>query len=203
MACGSLRKRDGHSSGTPVARRILQPTRMTDLDRSSARKPQRHPYSVLLPVRFAVPPSLLTSAVVSYSTVSPLPCGQYATRPKAVCFLWHCLWDRGGEASIPPDVIRHRSSMEPGLSSPAAFRHWRGAAVRPTDNKRNGDCARWRQGARPKAVKQKKPGLVEGMTSPGGCLGRQVKRADRRGGGALAQQSRGRFNPSRKSDRRA
>jgi hypothetical protein len=23
--------------------------------------------------------------------------------------------------------------MEPGLSSPAAFRHWRGAAVRPTD----------------------------------------------------------------------
>jgi len=33
----------------------------------------------------------------------------------------------------PPDVIRHRLSMEPGLSSPAAFRHWRGAAVRPTD----------------------------------------------------------------------
>ena len=33
----------------------------------------------------------------------------------------------------PPDVIRHRSSMEPGLSSPAAFRHCRGAAVRPTD----------------------------------------------------------------------
>ena len=35
--------------------------------------------------------------------------------------------------AAPPDVIRHRSSMEPGLSSPAAFRHWRGAAVRPTD----------------------------------------------------------------------
>jgi len=46
---------------------------------------------------------------------------------------------RGGLFSValslgfpPPDVIRHRSSMEPGLSSPAAFRHWRGAAVRPT-----------------------------------------------------------------------
>jgi len=26
--------------------------------------------------------------------------------------------------SAPPDVIRHRLSMEPGLSSPAAFRHW-------------------------------------------------------------------------------
>ena len=32
MACGSSRKRDGHSSGTPVARRILQPTRMTGPD---------------------------------------------------------------------------------------------------------------------------------------------------------------------------
>ena len=30
--------------------------------------------------------------------------------------------------SPPPDVIRHRMSMEPGLSSPV-----KGAAVRPTD----------------------------------------------------------------------
>jgi len=35
--------------------------------------------------------------------------------------------------AFPPDVIRHRSSMEPGLSSPATFRYRRGAAVRPTD----------------------------------------------------------------------
>ena len=35
--------------------------------------------------------------------------------------------------SPPPDVIRHRLSVEPGLSSPATFRHLRGAAVRPTD----------------------------------------------------------------------
>jgi len=54
--------------------------------------------------------------VRSYRTVSPLP-RLYATR-------------RGGLFSValslglpPPDVIRHRSSMEPGLSSPAAFRH--------------------------------------------------------------------------------
>src|SRR3569833_4167596 len=73
MACGSLRKRDGHSSGAPVARRIVQPTRLTDLDRPDARRRQRHPYSVLLPVRFAVPPPLLTRAVGSYPTVSPLP----------------------------------------------------------------------------------------------------------------------------------
>ena len=47
----------------------------------------------------------------------------------------------------PPDVIRHRSSMEPGLSSPAAFRHWRGAAVRPTDADRDGVARARRQGA--------------------------------------------------------
>jgi len=33
----------------------------------------------------------------------------------------------------PPDVIRHRSSVEPGLSSPPPFRDIDGAAVRPTD----------------------------------------------------------------------
>ena len=74
------------------------------------------------------------NAVRSYRTVSPLP-RLNATR-------------RGGLFSValslgfnprlrgdrpPPDVIRHRLSMEPGLSSPATFRHWRGAAVRPTD----------------------------------------------------------------------
>src|SRR6266446_2042904 len=54
-------------------------------------------------------------AVRSYRTVSPLP------RRYATC--------RGGLFSValslgsrPPDVIRHRTSMEPGLSSPATFR---------------------------------------------------------------------------------
>ncbi|EEZ33332.1 predicted protein [Brucella sp. 83/13] len=36
--------------------------------------------------------------------------------------------------SPPPGVTRHRVSMEPGLSSPAAFRHMTGAAARPTDS---------------------------------------------------------------------
>src|SRR5262249_56925629 len=70
--------------------------------------------------------SVAGSAVRSYRTVSPLP-RLNATR-------------RGGLFSValslgfpPPDVIRHRLSMEPGLSSPATFLHWRGAAVRPTD----------------------------------------------------------------------
>ena len=51
----------------------------------------------------------------------------------------------GGFRRHPPDVIRHRLSMEPGLSSPPAFRHWRGAAVRPADVKRNGGATRPRQ----------------------------------------------------------
>jgi len=124
MACGASRKRDGHSSCTPVARRIKQPTRTADPDRSGIAP---------APFLFGLAPggvcraaSVAGNAVRSYRTVSPLP-RLNATR-------------RGGLFSValslgfpPPDVIRHRSSMEPGLSSPAAFRHWRGAAVRPTD----------------------------------------------------------------------
>jgi hypothetical protein len=55
--------------------------------------------------------------VRSYRTISPLP----RLTPKPV--------RRGGLFSValslglpPPDVIRHRMSMEPGLSSPATFR---------------------------------------------------------------------------------
>ena len=43
--------------------------------------------------------------------------------------------------------------MEPGLSSPAAFRHWRGAAVRPTDGDSNGIARPPRQGRRAGSVK--------------------------------------------------
>jgi len=59
--------------------------------------------------------SVAGPAVRSYRTFSPLlplPCG----------------WGSGSFSvalslgSPPPDVIRHRMSMEPGLSSPAAFR---------------------------------------------------------------------------------
>src|SRR5499427_7802117 len=124
MACGKNRRRDDHSSCTPVARRIKQPTRTADPDRSGISP---------APLLFGLAPggvcraaSVAGNAVRSYRTVSPLP-RLNATR-------------RGGLFSValslgfpPPDVIRHRLSMEPGLSSPATFRHWRGAAVRPTD----------------------------------------------------------------------
>ncbi len=58
-----IRIRDGHSSWTPVARRLQQPTR----DGGSRHRPEVltlarqtscRPYSVLLPVGFALPPAL-------------------------------------------------------------------------------------------------------------------------------------------------
>jgi len=51
-------------------------------------------------------------------------------------------------SSHPPDVIRHRLSAEPGLSSPATFRS-AGAAVRPTDGTGNGHAGGNRQGSQP------------------------------------------------------
>ena len=67
--------------------------------------------------------SVAGGAVRSYRTVSPLPpprgigrsafCGTVPEIPRACARF------------LPPDVIRHRMSMEPGLSSRAAFRHWR------------------------------------------------------------------------------
>jgi len=78
MARGRTHERDGHSSGTPVARRIKQPTRTADPDRSGPEGPRR-PYSVLLPVGFAVP---LPSPAARCALTAPFhPCrGQYATR---------------------------------------------------------------------------------------------------------------------------
>src|ERR671932_312984 len=51
---GAGAPRDGHSSGTPVAGRLVQPTRAAARRPAWARGPRR-PYSVLLPVGFAVP----------------------------------------------------------------------------------------------------------------------------------------------------
>jgi hypothetical protein len=85
----------------------------------------RRPYSVLLPVGFAVP---LPLPVARCALTAPFhPCRAYATL-------------RGGLFSValslglpPPDVIRHRMSVEPGLSSRAHLSALARAAVRPTD----------------------------------------------------------------------
>src|SRR5271167_452061 len=129
MACETIRMRDSHSSWTPVARRLQQPTRTADLDIDLRHSALAHDKPRAVPIRScsrwglpcrrryrwrgALLPHLFTLAAV------------YATR-------------RGGLFSValslgsrPPDVIRHRLSMEPGLSSPATFRFRRSG--RPTD----------------------------------------------------------------------
>ena len=133
MACGANRKRDGHSSGTPVARRIKQPTRMTGPDRPEAFAPASFLFG-LAPGGVCRAVSVAGNAVRSYRTVSPLPRLNATRRGGLFSVALSLGFDprlRGDRP--PPDVIRHRLSMEPGLSSPATFRHWRGAAVRPTD----------------------------------------------------------------------
>ena len=86
----------------------------------------RHPYSVLLPVGFAVPFPLPATRWALTPPFHPCPASISAdatprgVRPKC---------RRGGLLSValslgspPPAISRHRISMEPGLSSPAAFR---------------------------------------------------------------------------------
>jgi hypothetical protein len=113
MALRALRRgeRGGHSSWADVAIGLTQPTRT--VGRKQPRGlPLNRPYSVLLPVGFAVP---LLLPVARWALTPPFhPC-----RRKT----------RGGLLSValslgspPPAINRHRVSMEPGLSSPAAFR---------------------------------------------------------------------------------
>ena len=127
--------RDGHSSATPVARRLRQPTRTAGSGHRSRPPPSRvprRPYSVLLPVGFAVPPALPQARCA-------------LTAPFHPCRAPPDGWGLGGLFSValslglrPPDVIRHRMSMEPGLSSRAHLSALARAAVQPTDVRWNG-----------------------------------------------------------------
>ena len=103
-------ERGSRSSGTAFACRLTQPTRMTGPETGCSPGrglDPRHPYSVLLPVGFTLPPLL--------------PEARWALTPP-----FHPYHARhGGLLSValslgspPPDVIRHRISVEPGLSSP-------------------------------------------------------------------------------------
>jgi len=93
--------------------------------RRAGTRPMWHPYSVLLPVGFTVPPPLPEARCALAAPFLPYPseAGRYAfcgTVP-----------DPGKPG--PPGVTRHRGSMEPGLSSPeTSLRRgrpalWRGA----------------------------------------------------------------------------
>src|SRR3954471_19646706 len=107
---------------------IEQPTRTAEPDmtlrryRLATNGPRCRPYSVLLPVGFALPPSLPKARCALTAPFHPCPaspCGfagrfvLCGTFPKAAAAC---------ARTASPDVIRHRMSMEPGLSSPTAFR---------------------------------------------------------------------------------
>ena len=105
--------RDGHSSGTIVADRLWRPTRATARRRACRPRPACRPYSVLLPAGLAMPgasPSrrcALTAPFHPCRDLRPVKTGS-----------------RGGLLSValslgspPPDLIRRRVSVEPGLSS--------------------------------------------------------------------------------------
>jgi hypothetical protein len=87
----------------------------------------RRPYSVLLPVGFAVPLALpqarcALTAPFHPCRGAPLP-PRFAERARGRGGLFSVALSLG---SPPPDVIRHRMSMEPGLSSPVPPCHPQG-----------------------------------------------------------------------------
>jgi hypothetical protein len=119
-----LAARDDHSSGTLLAQRLEQPTRTTGLRHKSRGCPR------VVPIR-------------SCSRWG-LPCRLRCRRRGALLphrfTLAVTLAGSGGFISVAlslrslsPDVIRHRMSMEPGLSSQGCLSTLPQAAVRPTD----------------------------------------------------------------------
>src|SRR5262245_20300097 len=89
----------------------------------------RRPYSVLLPVGFAVPPALPQARCALTAPFHPYRSSAQVASDGS-----------GGLFSValslglrPPDVIRHRMSMEPGLSSQVHLSALTQAAVQPTD----------------------------------------------------------------------
>ena len=118
---GSVQRSGDRAATIPLGRRSHgassnPPERLAR--RQAGGKPPRRSYSVLLPVGFTMP--------------LPLPVARWALTPPFHPDPEPDGSGRGGLFSValslgspPPGVTRHRVSVEPGLSSPAAFRHLR------------------------------------------------------------------------------
>jgi len=137
---GVLPRRDGHSSGTPVAGRLEQPTRATrptDEAPPAAREPRAHrSYSVLLPAGLAVPPTLPPARCALAAPFHPYPCAQALRLAGwAVCFLWRYPWGRprrtlSGAASVwSPDFPPLEKRRPSGRLAKRAYER-EGAAVK-------------------------------------------------------------------------
>src|SRR3954469_23566585 len=117
---------DDHSSGTPVTERLARPTRATTR-KHRCRLPGVSPLFGLAPGGVCRAASVAGRAVGSYPTVSPLP-SRFTQGANRAGGLFSVALSLG---SPPPDVIRHRVSVEPGLSSPDGCPS--GAAIQPSD----------------------------------------------------------------------
>ena len=107
---------DDHSSGTLVAKRFVQPTRVT-----SQKQPRC--FVGIMPPLFGLAPGGVYLAKVCYQTRGALlPHLFTLTARKARRFVSVAL----SLGLPPPDVIRHRVLMEPGLSSPTRLSTLRG-----------------------------------------------------------------------------
>ena len=103
--------RDDHSSGTPVARRLKQPTRAAGLETDAGCSFLRRgcPYLVLLQVGFTLPPVSPPARCALTAPFHP-----YLKRRSVKGGLLSVALSLG---SPPAAVSRHLVSLEPGLSS--------------------------------------------------------------------------------------
>jgi hypothetical protein len=176
---GEAPSRDDHSSATPVARRLEQPTRTAGSghrSRGSLAPAGCEPRAV--PIRscsrWGLPCRLRCrrrGALLPHRftlTARSLPSAE--RDGAAVCSLWHFPW-----AQHPPDVIRHRMPMEPGLSSRTAFRPW---PERPSSRLTHKGWGLLGLTSRPRrypAASRRGVGLRRAC-SPGGCASRAAMR---------------------------
>jgi len=135
MALRGRAERDGHSSGTPVARRLKQPTRTA---RSRHRSRSDHLREISAPPLFGFAPggvcravSVAGNAVRSYRTFSPLP-RQYTTR-RGGLLLCGTFPELAPAGRYPAPFVHGARTFLPGHLSVIA-----GAAVQPTDGRGNG-----------------------------------------------------------------
>ena len=109
-------ERGSHSSGTAFACRLAQPTRMTGPETGCERAFARPVSSLfgLAPGGVYLAAAVTRSAVGSYPTLSPLPCGCMA-----VCSLWHFPWGRP-RRTLSGTVF----PWSPDFPHLTVFRHW-------------------------------------------------------------------------------
>jgi len=143
------RTRDGHSSGTPVAWRLGQPTRTAGSGHRSRKSPPACAGSGSAPSLFGLAPGgvchaacVAAAAVRSYRTVSPLPSPRSQNvgwgRRSRLCGTFPRLAPAG---RYPAPYVHGARTFLPGHLSVLA-----GAAVQPTDRGVNGRRGCPRQG---------------------------------------------------------